>query len=305
MSCPPPRLAVGEATANINSDEAEVSKSGVRISGVRVAMTRLQAATLRLKFAGSLLHPRLRADSEVGQIADADVLLSIASHLVVGVRQFIFSGVENSIVTATGWPQSPTGFGEHFHKGAFDRCGVLYHLSTRGNTCCWANPHATGRVTVSMSSFELSGVIIGSRVHVSGPDRFVSGPSEKPGGCCTQHEPNSWMQVDLGPSRRLVLDHYALRNDESGSLWVLRNWTLEGARAPTGRWTELRRHDDDESLPAKPNLVAHWEVTAAGGGGFRVFRVRQHGPNNRGDHKLTCGGIELYGILEDEEDLAE
>ena len=57
--------------------------------------------------------------------------------------------------------------------------------------------------------------------------------------------------------------------------------------------------DNDESLDNdKPSYVAAWAVEGAAP--FRFFRIRQHGQNTSGNNHLMCGGIELYGVLMEE-----
>ena len=66
----------------------------------------------------------------------------------------------------------------------------------------------------------------------------------------------------------------------------------------------LRRHDNDESPDStKPYAEASWSVQSMGRVSFRCFRVLQHGPNAKGNDRLhvCCAGIELYGVLTQEE----
>ena len=68
-------------------------------------------------------------------------------------------------------------------------------------------------------------------------------------------------------------------------------------------WTELRAHSNDKALN-KAFAEAHWPINVAAGSAFRIFRIRQTGHNGDAnmrfpDFQLTCGGIELYGILQD------
>ena len=112
---------------------------------------------------------------------------------------------------------------------------------------------------------------------------------------CTKSKPGQWAAVDLGASHRLVLDHYALRNDND--IAYLRSWTLEGSN-DAHTWQPLREHKNDASLAAKM-AVAAWALdgAAVGGRSFRHFRVRQTGKNAGDNDALCCAGIELYGRL--------
>ena len=114
----------------------------------------------------------------------------------------------------------------------------------------------------------------------------------------TSRKPNSWMAVDLKAGRRLIVNHYALRNCRGAntSKWTLRNWELQGADSLDGPWTTLRRHDDDQTIGQEAkSFAAAWAVEAAQP--FQVFRIHQHGQNAADGDGLACAGIELYGTL--------
>ena len=129
-------------------------------------------------------------------------------------------------------------------------------------------------------------------------ESFVSRPPEQPWSR-TQDKPNSWKAVDLGPQRRLVVNHYALQAGKMEAHgFTPRNWELQGAESMEGEWTTLRRHDNDESLDGtKPFAEASWAVEGADGVSFRCFRVLQHGKSSIGHDVLCCAGIKLYGVL--------
>ena len=92
--------------------------------------------------------------------------------------------------------------------GKFDRRGVLYHIGTRGGTEEWANPHIAERVICSRSS---DGKHPDGRQSSAGGlvSAFVSNPHGPVGSCSTAQWPGQWLEVDLGPTRRLVLKHYS------------------------------------------------------------------------------------------------
>jgi hypothetical protein len=177
-------------------------------------------------------------------------------------------------------------YDESDELGHFDKKGVLHHIATEGGTSEWVNPHTAGRVVASRSS---DGFGLGTA------DRFVSGPDERPGPSYTDDIPNSWMQVDLGSTRALVVTHYALRSDAHGG-HELTSWQLQGAAGSEGPWTTLRQHDDDRSLAQQQYSVAAWAVEGVETA-YRVFRTLQHGLNSHGNNYLMRGGGELYGTL--------
>jgi hypothetical protein len=112
----------------------------------------------------------------------------------------------------------------------------------------------------------------------------------------THDAPNSWMSVDLGPARRLAVDHYCLRHGNRNSDYVLRNWRLEGSNDNTA-WVVLKTHTDDQALAAAAFSTAAWPVTPPTAEGFRHFRIFQFGKNASNYNDLMCAGIELYGTL--------
>ena len=177
---------------------------------------------------------------------------------------------------------------ERAEGDAFDERGVLFHLGTKGGTQPYANPHGgDSGVVASMSSVDfLSG---------SDPKRLTEHRHGSAVFNYTKDKPGQWAAVDLGASHRLVLDHYALRNDYDN--YYLRSWTLEGSN-DAHTWQPLREHKNDASL-ADEMAVAAWALdgAAVGGRSFRHFRVRQTGKNANGYDELMCAGIELYGRL--------
>ena len=186
----------------------------------------------------------------------------------VAGREFVFEGVDNSVAG----------------HGKFDQAGVLNHIGTAGGTRAWANPCASGDVSVAWSS-----------VHSGREDQFVSKWDCQVATSVTTNQANSWMRVDLGATRSLAVSHYALRTSNKNYPFSLRHGELQGANAAAGPWTTLRRHDNDASIETKPGCVAAWAVEGAAP--FRFFRVHQHGPNANNTNYLVCAGIELYGVL--------
>ena len=110
---------------------------------------------------------------------------------------------------------------------------------------------------------------------------------------CTGNAPQSWLAVDLGEGRSLVVDHYCLRSDNRSD-HKLRNWELQGS-LDGQTWQTLRAHQNDMSLSSQPMSAAAWPVDARAQA-FRHFRIQQMNVNSSGNrHELTCAGIELYG----------
>ena len=106
-------------------------------------------------------------------------------------------------------------------ESAFDTNGILHHIGTRGGTAAYRNPHELGEVVSSGSHF-----IVGNGKF------FVQHAHAAPVYNYTSNRPQSWLAVDLGEGRSLVVDHYCLRSDEHGmSMYShkLRNWKLQGS----------------------------------------------------------------------------
>jgi len=173
---------------------------------------------------------------------------------------------------------------------AFDTNGILHYIGTRGGTAAYRNPHELGEVVSSASSAIFGAV-----------ERFVQHAHAASVYNYTSNVPESWLAVDLGEGRSLVVDHYCLRSDNISQ--KLRNWELQGS--PDGQtWQTLRAHQNDMSLSSQPMSTAAWPVDARAQA-FRHFRIQQMNVNSSGNrHNLTCAGIELYGRANFERPLA-
>ena len=193
------------------------------------------------------------------------------------------------------WVQSPavqlpeTFWIELRFQSPFDENGVLHHIGTAGGQREYQNPHNTGDVVASMSSFGHSSC---------SPAHFVQHTHAEPVYNFTSNQVSSWMSVDL-LNRRLVPSHYALRSDKY-NCHRLHNWELQASNDGQD-WTTLCVHVDDQSLSYQPMSVAAWPIDAGTipGRSFRHFRILQTGKNSDGYDLLTCAGIELNGLLLD------
>ena len=165
----------------------------------------------------------------------------------------------------------------------FDENGLLHYIGTEGRSSAYSNPHTRDHVVASRSSSSN-----GNAYDFVGRDKNVS---------YTNIEANSWMKVDLGSTRTLVVDHYCLRHGGSGGNSVLRNWNLEGSNDDVN-WSILRQHNNDTSMAQTAYSEGHWDVnSAASNSPYRFFRIRMTGKNSSGNDYLMCSGIELYGQL--------
>jgi hypothetical protein len=146
--------------------------------------------------------------------------------------------------------------------GTFDENGVLYHIATEGKTKEYENPHDSGEIRVVRSS-------VGG-----GEERdFVAPPAGPAAACSTGSLPGEWIEIDLGPGRRLVLDHYSLRNDNSYGHGKLapRNWELQAAEhgmvmpAPAVAPFKCRVGKHVHYCKGKPSMAE-----------YKVFEQQQH-----------------------------
>ena len=276
-----------EATVHERAVEAERLRGAAAAEAEQIRKAAAAVDRLRKELHArrlDLSEAALRALAAAGVDTSDAVRLDAAAALGLGLSEedarklgdaapgvvCVFEGVDNSTK----------------NHGKFDQCGVINHIATQGGTRAWANPHTAGWVRVefsSCSSGELADL-------VSKYDAKTS--------CSSNKQLPAWMRVDLGATRQLCVNHYALRNrDNSGN--VLRNWELQGANAADGPWTTLRRHDNDASIEDKRCFVAAWPVDS-GGAAFRFFRVHMHGHTSggRSDYDyLNLGSIEFWGAL--------
>jgi hypothetical protein len=77
-----------------------------------------------------------------------------------------------------------------------------------------------------------------------------------------------------------------------------RSWRVE-ASVDGGKWTVLRRHDDDRTLD-RHSPTAYWDLMPPKKSGqrfFQQFRLVQEGLNARGTNNFCVCSVELYGRM--------
>ena len=189
--------------------------------------------------------------------------------------------------------------------------GVLYCLGTKGGTQSYQNPHqmpdgvvASVSSTLGCSTHALSSEVAPQFVNHMAPNNTL-GRSYATGylDCCP------WMAVDLGPSRTLVLEGYAVRHGEDG-LWCHKPfcWFIQASN-DAENWTTLKTHYcgpwPDNGFDTNKFELATDEHSLP----YQHFRIYQPCPNCTlcccpfvgwlwgGPLTLMCAGIELYGEL--------
>ena len=178
-----------------------------------------------------------------------------------------------------------------------DANGVICYIATKENTQSYCNPHKSGDVVASRSS---NGVFGGGDV-----GNLVGNISEIN---TTANKKNSWMAVDLGARRSLVVNHFCLRfgwSSTSPTIHFIKNFELQGSNNGTN-WDLIKRFEDDDfnhkaACPSPNNFGkdqpwAHWDIKAPNES-YQQFRILQFGPNQGGGDVLALSGIELYGDL--------
>jgi hypothetical protein len=288
-------VAVKEQQAHGLDDKELLAGTIILVDGIGACLYQGWKRSMK----GPNLHRILTAGGKELQVKLREVGWSVAN-VPTEVGNW---GVDAARLGYAHFPYFPLGKFDAQQPKGLPR-GLLYYISTEGGTRKWSNPHVAGLVTAYWSSVE--GGFGRSTVEsfVSGPDRNDLDP---PSASCTMDRGNdlhgshhsggkSFMAVDLG-SRWLICTRYALRDGRFGQ-GALRRWQLEGAAQMRGPWTVLKVHGKrtpDKTLqPKGPRLVGSWPVAPSCA--YRCFRIVQTGPNTCSNHRLSCGGLELFGF---------
>jgi hypothetical protein len=151
--------------------------------------------------------------------------------------------------------------------------GVHAHLTEK---CC-GNVHDKGSVEIAASS-------------VSGEHADLG---EKDSYFCSQGGPDEWISCDF-KALRIEPTHYAIRTWEMGPNYGhLKNWAVEGSD-DGAMWTEIDRRENNNDLNDKATVKTFAVVRS---GSFRRIRLRQTGPNHRGNNYLFLSAFEIFGAI--------
>lgn len=169
-----------------------------------------------------------------------------------------------------------------------DTNGLLHFLGTNFGLIPWTNPHTAGYITVTRSS---NGT--GTAAHI------VNRATEE---TFTNNVPDSYIAVDIGVGRTLVLNKYTLQNRNNNDQ-LLRNWKFQGSNDAASNsttdleaatWVDLDVHVNDTTIGAVNNQFASFDIVGTPDA-YRWFRLLQNGVTSDGGHYLTIAEIELYG----------
>ena len=208
--------------------------------------------------------------------------------------EFLVQGVTLSGVS-TAWAVSPQKLRvpEQFlalkcldiNDRPFGSNGLFYWIGTKCGQSRYENPHISGAVKVTWSSYGGGSV-----------EHFVD---NDPGTDFnyTADEGHSWMAVSLNSDQLFRPNAYCLRHDIQGPRGVLRNWLLQARENEHVEWTTLSSHQNDHSLSPHAGSVASFALDSNILSGYKHFRILQTGRNSSDKLRLLCSGFELYGTL--------
>lgn len=166
-----------------------------------------------------------------------------------------------------------------------DSNGVIYFYGTQGLVTTFNNPQLLTPPMVVTASGVLGGT----------EDPLTALTDRAIGHFYTTNVANSWIKIDLGVGRSLVLNQYSVRSRSSfAGDWPLQ-WKLEGSNDDT-TWTSV--HVFNPVSPAYSG-TDQWRSPAVAGQvtAYRYWKLTQTGANSGGTNYLAIGEIELYGSL--------
>ena len=155
--------------------------------------------------------------------------------------------------------------------------GIIAHLTSE----CGGNVHEKGVVEVTASSCHSGGA---KCVAELGTGSFFYSENEK----------DSWIRYDF-KDRRVAPTSYSIRTDNG--LSHPKSWVLEVSNdGREGSWEVVDRRENNSSLNGK-YLTGNFKINPSPITCFRFVRLRQTGPNHRGDNSLYLNSLELFGTL--------
>lgn len=171
-----------------------------------------------------------------------------------------------------------------------DANGVAYLLGTAFGTIPWTNPHNSLQCVVVRSSSE----------NGSESD-LVNRATEN---THTANVAGSWVTIDLGVGRSLIVADYVLQN-RSFADRAMRNWKLRESNDVASNtitdidlatWVDIDVRVSDATMAVAANAFAHYSVSPTPGGG-RWLQILSTGLNSGGDNYLTLAEFEFYGVF--------
>jgi hypothetical protein len=114
------------------------------------------------------------------------------------------------------------------------------------------------------------------------------------------NSPNQSIGYDFTDNQSISPTHYAIRSYPSWGVNSChpKSWVIEvtNDRSNVNSWTEVDRRTNNEDLNS-PGIVQTFRLSTPPQGEYRYIRLRQTGPNHRGDNLLGFSAFELFGQL--------
>ena len=104
---------------------------------------------------------------------------------------------------------------------------------------------------------------------------------------------DSWIRYDF-KDRRVAPTSYSIRSHDVA---YPRSWVLEvSSDGNDGSWQIVDRRDNNFDLNVS-HVTRNFAISNRPSGSFRFIRLRQTGPNHRGDGVLESTSLEIFGTL--------
>jgi hypothetical protein len=169
-----------------------------------------------------------------------------------------------------------------------DTNGLLYYLGTDGGQHAFSNPITTGKIAVTATDpWDASGTWDVKNV----ASRDAAGYFSK------GDAPGSFIQFDLGASKRMDVDKFTIMARATGNPdWMPKGYKLQGSQNGTD-WTDLFAIAEDFTLLgwAAIGATAAWPVSNTTP--WRYLKLLQTQANGDGGNQLTVAELEFYGTL--------
>lgn len=189
---------------NISSIKAVIQSSSSTPVDVLYHYSRFKSLVASLRANTPQLAPK----------ANACMLASLPDFLIETVQSLAKTNLASQLGVTSGTDMENKTAGNSYtekktvtikdvlclYTAPFDANGVLYYLGTRGGTQPYTNPHAANIVMVTFIS-----CANGERAN------FVDHKQNVPIKCFTNNTPGSWMCLDLGVGKSLIVNYYCLR----------------------------------------------------------------------------------------------
>jgi hypothetical protein len=109
----------------------------------------------------------------------------------------------------------------------------------------------------------------------------------------SENKPGQWICLDF-KALRIESTHYTIQTSWMGpNHHHLKSWAVEGS-GDGASWTEIDQRENNSDLNGE---YAMKTFAVSHSGSFGRIRLRQTGPNHRGDNRLALSSFELFGAV--------